>query len=148
MNLLTSCKPKLGKFWDGLTYNPTIDSHIHGQLSLVLFALLSVCYWVIFSWSRAHDPSPGSILYHGYFLSPLPFSSCCGPYLRPPTPSQVLPSSVSCPVTGSSLLLFNQGLLGSSLYSTLVKNQCSCPDCSLFLGHRTQHLNNSAQDQP
>lgn len=58
---------------------------------------------MIFSWPRAHTPSLRSFFFYLF-----------------PTQSQVLPSSFSCAVTGSSLLLFSQRLLGSVLYSTQV----------------------------
>lgn len=66
--------------------------------------------WEIFSWPHAHGLS--CIMETAFsYLFPSPHGLC----LRPPTPSQGLPSSLSCPVTGSSLLLSNQGLLESIL---------------------------------
>ena len=112
--LLTNHKPKL-EFWAILAYLRAMSPML--LVNWILLCLLcSTCVLeAISSWIHAHGSSCLTVT---SFFYPL-FSSPC-PYLRPPTLSQVLPSSVSCPVTGSSLLLAKQRLLGNIIHSTLI----------------------------
>jgi hypothetical protein len=101
--------------------------------------------WVLFcfmcglrvSFSWPHDHGPSCLMESSFFLYLFP--SPCSPYLRPPTPFQVLPSSLSFPVLGSSLLLSKQRL-GRILYSTLV-NTMPTSRLKCDLGTQNKHLN-------
>ena len=111
--------------------------------------------WACFGHVLMAHPASWPILPHGDLLPPLPFSFSL--WALPEIPYSISRLTfLSCPVTGSSLLLSNQRLLGSVLYSTLVNTMPMSrlqPDlgaqnsASEYTAHKTTpniyHLNSS-----
>jgi hypothetical protein len=95
-NLLISCQHSAGQVLSYSNLHPSHRSRVTSQLSLALFHVCPQGDFVLTTCSLSilmgHPASSCFFLY----LSTSPH----GPYLRPPTWSQVLPSSLSCPVTG------------------------------------------------
>jgi hypothetical protein len=133
----------LSGFWGSLTYIPAIG---HVLIAVCVTGLpCSMCVLrVSFSWPCAHGPF--CLMATSFFpLCPPPTPNTPRPLLHFKTPT---PSSLSCPVTGFSLLLSNQRWLGSILYSTLVNTMPMSrlqPDlgvqnsASEYIAYRTPH---------
>lgn len=141
-------------YWKFLHLFPIYFSNKRHRKLVFLFTLLALCWTgsellfasqvllgfmcvlsASFLWTCAHGPSCLTVTFSFQLLCPP-----CDLYLRTSTQFSVLPSSLSCPVKSSSLLLINQGLLGSILYRTLA-NIVPQDYIAVWTGHRTQLLN-------